>query len=191
MRIANICGETASKLVDQLSRLKLDPAEPRLKRTFKAVEVTLKRNKIKSIQVELEGLRRQFEDELLADIRQICIDVFNNQQSSLSTIREDYKAIGLAIRSNHDSIEVRRHRGSGPKVVANQQRRLMSNISEPHCDSICALPRALSRRSSARDSFITRYGLLYGLRKSIVALSYLFGLPRLLGPCLAPNPSGH
>ena len=64
------------------------------------------------------------------------------------------------------------------KVVANQQQRLVSNISEPHYDRICTLTRAFSRGSSARSPLTTTYGLLSGLQKSIVALSYRSGFWR-------------
>ena len=47
---------------------------------------------------------------------------------------------------------------SGPKVVANQRPRLMSNISEPRCHSTCTLAGTLSRGSSARSPLTTRYG---------------------------------
>ena len=79
------------------------------------------------------------------------------------------------------------HQGSGPKVVANQQPRLMSNISEPHHNRTCTLTRPLSRGSSVRSPLTTRYGLFYGLLKSTVALFCQFGLPQVLTGCLAPK----
>ena len=54
----------------------------------------------------------------------------------------------------------------------------MSNISEPRANRTFHLMRALSRDSSARNSLAISYGLLSGLQKPIVALSYRFGLPR-------------
>ena len=106
--IAEQCDNKASELMKALTKLKVDAGDSSMKRSLKSLGVPLKRNKIKSLQSELEALQHKVELNVVTDIRDYCHRSGQLVIDRLDALGASQKAILLAIANDRINLQVNR-----------------------------------------------------------------------------------
>ena len=105
-QIASQCDETARKLIELLSEIKVDPTKYKStrSRTFKAIKAIPKFYKISKLESQLEEYQEKLEKHIILDLRQTSRALLDGTIEGFKNLQAEHKDIVAAIANNESSI---------------------------------------------------------------------------------------
>jgi len=105
-QIASQCDETARKLIELLSEIKVDPTKYKSTslRTLKTIKAIPKFYKISKLESQLVGYREKLEEHIILDLRQTSRALLSGTIQGFQDLRAEHKVIVAAIANNESRI---------------------------------------------------------------------------------------